>query len=122
MVGTLRSYLTALRVSGRFGRATKLEREGRVAEALVVGREALALLRAPHIVRSNPPEASVLVSLTMLIERLSFELRQPGAELVDLRDSVRALENLGDHGTATVRQMRDDWLPFLRSRLENAGG
>jgi hypothetical protein len=121
-VGALRSYLTTLRASGQFGRASKLEREGRAAEALGVARNALSLLRAPCVVRDNPAEASVLVSLTVLIERLSSELREPGSDLVDLRDSVRVLENLGDGGSSSVRQMRAEWLPFLRSRLENAGG
>jgi len=122
MVAMLRSYFTALRASGRFGRAAKLERDGRAVEALDVAREALTLLRAPHVVRDDPAEASVLVSLTVLIERLSVELRQPGTELVDLRDSVRVLENLGDSGSSSVRQMRSEWLPFLRSRMENGGG
>ena len=121
-MGMLRSYFTALRASGRFGRATKLERRGRAAEALDVAREALSLLRAPHVVRSNPAEASVLLSLTVLTERLSVELGQPGTELVDLRDSVSALENLEDAGSSSVRQMRAEWLPFLRSRLESVGG
>ena len=121
-MSNLRSYVTALRVSGRFGRATKLQREGRSTEALGVAREALSLLRAPHVVRDDPAEASVLVSLTVLIEHLSVELRQPGAEQVDIRDSLRALENLGDGGSTSVRQMRAEWIPLLRSRLQAAGG
>jgi hypothetical protein len=118
----VRSYFTALRVSGRFGRATNLERAGRADEALRVAREAMSRLHVPHVVRSNPAEASLFVSLTVLIERLSVQLRQPGVDQADLRESLEALEKLGDGGSPSVRKMRAEWIPFLRSRLKDAHG
>ena len=118
---SVRSISSALRVSGRFGRATKLERDGRADDALRVAREALSLLRAPHVLRRSPAEASLLVSLTVLAERLAVSLRQPGADATDLRESVEWLENLGEV-SASVQRMRDEWLPFLRSRLQDAQG
>jgi hypothetical protein len=118
----LRSYFTLLRVSGRFGHASKLEGAGREDEALHVAREAMSQLRAPHVARGNPAEASLLVSLTVLIERLAVKLRQPGVAEADLRDSLAALEELGDGGSPSVRQMRAEWIPFLRSRLQDVHG
>ena len=91
----VRSYFTSLRAAGQLGRATKLEGDGQYEEALHVARDAMTLLRAPHVVRGNPAEASVLVSLTVLIERLAVKLGQPGVGEADLRDSLEALENLG---------------------------
>ncbi|HEX7680224.1 MAG TPA: hypothetical protein VF713_18985 [Thermoanaerobaculia bacterium] len=118
----VRSYFTALQVSGRYGRATKLELEGRGDEALRIAREALSLLRAAHVVRDNPAEASLLVNLTVLAERLSVSLRQPGADDVDVHESVRALEKLAERGSTSDRQRRAEWLLFLRSRLQEAHG
>jgi hypothetical protein len=116
----VRSYFTALRVAGRLGRATKLERAGQDEEALRVAREAMSLLRGPHIVRGSAGEASLLVILTVLIERLSVKLRQPGVREADLRESLDALEKLGDGGSPSVRQMRAEWIPFLQGRLRDA--
>lgn len=121
-MNAVRSYFTLLRVSRRFGHASKLERAGRDDEAFHVAREAMFLLRAPPVVRGTPGEASLLVSLTLLIERLSMRLRQPGAAEADLRDALEALEKLGDAGSPSVRQMRAEWIPFLRSRLQDANG
>ena len=118
----VRSYFTALRVSGRFGHASNLERTGQADEALRVAREALSRLRAPHVVRSNPAEASLLVNLTVLIERLSVKLQQPGVGEADLREALEALDRLGEHGSPSMRQMRAEWIPFLRSRLQNSHG
>jgi len=118
----VRSYFTALRVSGRYGRATKLEREGRVDDALRAAREALSVLRAAHVVRDNPAEASLLVSLTVLAERLSVSLRQPGADEADVRESVRALEMLAERGNTSDRERRAEWLLFLRRRLQDVHG
>jgi hypothetical protein len=118
----VRSYFTSLRVSGRFGHAAKLERTGQADEALRVAREALFRLRAPHVVRGNPAEASLLVSLTVLIERLSVKLHQPGVGEAELRESLEALERLGNDGSPSTREMRAEWIPFLRSRLQEAEG
>jgi hypothetical protein len=119
-MGTVRRYFTMLRVSGLFGRASKLERDGRYDEALTVARDAISRLRVTHVVRRNPGEDSLLVCLTMLIERLSMKLRQPGATEADLRDSLAALENVGDGGSPSLQQARAEWIPFLRSRLQTA--
>lgn len=118
----VRSYFTALRVSGRYGRSTKLEREGRLEDALRVAREALSLLRAAHVVRDNPAEVSLLVSLTVSAERLAVSLRQPGADEVDIRESVRALEMLAERGITSDRERRAEWLVFLRRRLQDGHG
>ena len=115
---SIRSYLTALRASSRFGRALKLQRKGRTQEALRVARGTVYLLRAPHIVRDNPAEASLLLNLTVMIEHLAGELRQPGADLVDLHDSVRFLETLAESKDNTVRERRAEWLPYLQGVLK----
>jgi hypothetical protein len=117
----VRSYFVAFRASRGFGRASRLARQERPTEALDLARQTLSLLHQPTVLRDNPPEAAVLLSLTMLVETLAHDLQQPGADESDLRDSLRILENFGEGGDESIREMRREWLPYLQARLEGAG-
>jgi len=116
----LLSYLTAFRASGALGRATKLDRRGHPLQARRVARQALSSLRAGHVVRDNPLEASVLLNLTMLVDRLASQLGEPGPARADLVDSVRILEEVEDKGNAKLERIKEEWLPHLRQRLQRA--
>lgn len=115
-------YITTMRAAGRLGRATSLERKGRADEALRVALYARSLLRSRHVVRGSVGEVVLLIHVTVLIERISIGLHRAGASEADLRASILALERLGDDGSPTVRQVRSEWLPFLRSRLHDVNG
>lgn len=116
MIRALRSYLTALRASRRFGQASRLRDKGEKAEALSKGHEALAILAQPHVVRSNPAEAAVLVSVTVLVEGLASELEQPGANARDVDDSLACIRALGPSSELT------EWVPFLEWRSKQRRG
>jgi hypothetical protein len=105
-----RSSFLALRASARFGRAAKLRDEGKSADALRVGREALAILGHPHVVRSNPAEAAVLCSATVLVEGLAHELNVPGATPQDIVDALQAIRSMGPGGEFA------EWVPYLEQR------
>ena len=110
-----RSYFLALRASARFGRAVKLRDEGKAADAVRVGREALAILGHPHVVRSNPAEAAVLCSATVLVEGLARELKIPGAMPQDIIDALRAIRSMGAGGEFA------EWIPYLEQRAADVG-
>lgn len=110
MVRALRSYLTALRASRRFGRASRLRDGGKKQEALFLGQETLALLAQPHVIRTNPAEAAVLASATVLVEGLASELNRPGAAARDVDDSLRCIRALGPSSELA------EWVPFLEWR------
>jgi hypothetical protein len=110
MVRALRSYLTALKASRRFGQASRLRDRGKKTEALSLGREALLLLAQPHVVRTNPAEAAVLASATVLVEGLASELEQPGATARDVDDSLQCIRALGPSSELA------QWVPFLEWR------
>lgn len=112
MIRAVRSYLTALRASSRFGRASRLRDKGEKAEALSIGHEALTLLAQPHVVRSNPAEAAVLASATVLVEGLASELKQPGATARDVSDSLACIRALDPSSELT------EWVPFLEWRAK----
>ena len=97
------------------GRASKLQRRGKVEEAVSVAREALELLRAPHVIRNHPPEGAVLCTLTVLVEDAAHSLGLPGADDRDIRDSIEVLKQLPE-GSDELR----DWLPYLEGRLNGA--
>lgn len=94
MIRALKSYITALSASRRFGEASRLRDGGRKPEALASGLEALALLAQTHVVRSNPAEASALISATVLVEGLAAELNEAGASLRDVEESLSCLRSL----------------------------
>ena len=109
MMRAVKSYFTALRASGRFGEASRLRDAGRKAEAFELGREALALLAQPHVIRSNPAEASALASATVLVEGLASELKQVGASARDVKESLACIRALGPASDLA------EWVPFLES-------
>jgi hypothetical protein len=112
MLRAARSYLTALRASRRFGRAARLRDRARNVEAMTAAREALGMLSQPHVIRTNPAEASVLACATVLLEEVAKELQLPGAEERDIADSLKCIRGLsGSELTA--------WIPYLEWRLEH---
>jgi hypothetical protein len=114
MFRSTRSYITALRASRRFGAASRLRASGRKAEALSAGLEALAALAQPHVIRSNPAEASALLSATVLVEGLASELKQPGASLHDINESLSCVRALG-------RESYAEFASFLEWRVRERG-
>jgi len=75
------------------------------------------LLGQPAVLRQSPPEVSVLVGLTIAVEQLAHELKQPGAAERDLRDSYASLVELRGSGKRSVKEMRAAWVPYLHNRL-----
>jgi hypothetical protein len=111
-----RSYFLALRASARFGRALKLRAAGKKEEALRVTREALAILSHPHVVRSNPAEASVLSCATVLLEGLANELQAPGAAQRDIVDALHLIRSIGPASEFA------EWVPYLEHRAAQKAG
>jgi hypothetical protein len=105
-----RSYFLALRASARFGRAVKLRDSGKMSDAVRVGLEALAILGHPHVIRSNPAEAAILCSATVLVEGLANELNLPGASSRDVVDALHAIRRLGPDSEFA------EWEPYLAHR------
>jgi hypothetical protein len=120
LVSLIRSYFAALKASRLFGQAGRLRDAGRFDESLNFARKSLAVLRAPWVVRTRPPEGSVLLSATMLVEQVAFQLRQPGAEYVDLLDALAFLKSLPPNSASEILGT-EDWLPYLESRLMAKG-
>jgi hypothetical protein len=116
LIDKFRSLRLALKASGLLGRANKLRRRNQPVDALEVARSGLALLASPGVCREDPHEGSVLVTLTLLTEDLAGQLRQPGASLRDLRDSLKLLKALPD-AKASVRDTKVYWIPYLEARL-----
>jgi len=110
-----RSYFLALRASARFGRAVKLRDDGKPADAIRVGREALAILGHPHVVRSNPAEAAVLCSATVLVEGIAHELNITGAAPRYIVDALQAIRSMGPDGEFA------EWVPYLEQRASEIG-
>jgi len=111
MLRVLRSYVVALRGSRRYGRACRLLEAGRKAEALREARAVLELLARPYVIRTNPPEASLLAGTTILLESLAYELQEPGASERDLSDVLCGLRQPGTSPDWAA------WIPYLESRL-----
>lgn len=106
-----RSYFLAMRASARFGRATRLRDAGKLDEARKASLEALAILGHPHVVRSNPAEASILCCATVLAEDLANQLHLPGATHRDLVDALQNIRVLGPDSELW------QWLPYLESKV-----
>ena len=120
MFRAIRSYLTSLRASSLFGRASRLRNAGRKEEALNVARQSLAILSSPWVVRGRPAEGSVLLCTTMLVEQVAFELNQHGANDKDIADSLAYLKCLPT-GSSLEIFGTEEWLPYLESRLKVDG-
>ena len=89
-----------------------------MADALGVAREGLSLMHSSHVIRTHPGEAATLGMLTMMVERLASELGEPGADERDLREVLEVLEVFAAGQSNIAAQVRADWLPFLKSRLD----
>src|SRR4051794_34369422 len=113
MFRALRSYLVAMKAVRRFGRASRLKEKGERTSALLEVREALSILRRPVINRASGPEGSALCGCTILAEELALELNQPGAEIVDCRDSLAFLKQLPENSHEFQA-----WVPHLESRIQ----
>jgi hypothetical protein len=118
MIHALKSYWASLRASSRLGRAIRLRRNGQNIEAVLVAREGLAILGRPFVKRFNPAEGSVLVSLTTLVEELTTELKQPGASLSDLNDSLVFIKQLPAESSAEIQNIKA-WVPYLEAKTGN---
>ena len=105
-----RSYFMAMRASARFGRATKLRDAGKKREAIIVAREALAILAHPHVSRLNPAEGAVLSCATVFLEELAHELSIPGASHADIVDTLRVIRAVGPNSDLA------HWVPHLERR------
>ena len=119
MFTAARSYVSALRAGAAVGRASKLERGGMHAEAIQAARSGLSELRRPFVKRLSPPEGAALVSLTVIIERLTNGTNAGGAEIADLRDSLAFLKLLGPVEASSVDDLRS-WIPYLEAKLAQA--
>ena len=121
MFSATRSYISALRASASVGRASKLEHAGMYAEAVQAAKSGLTELRRPFVNRLSPPEGAALVSLTAIIERLTYKTTESGAELADLRDSLAFLKSLGPIESSPEADLRV-WIPYLEEKLLQVGG
>ena len=81
--------------------------------ALTQARIGLAMLSKPYVRRTNPPEASVLVSLTVLAEESSIQLCEQGASVTDLLDAIGTIKRIGEDGDSHWQAS----LLFLEARL-----
>jgi hypothetical protein len=114
MIRAVWSYIVSLRATSRFGDAVKLRDAGRKTEAMVAGKEALAILRRSAINRAGGPEGSCLACCTVLVEELSTELHETGADIADIKDTLTFLRRL-------PLDPQSKWIPYLESRAGNAG-
>ena len=114
MIRAIRSYIASLNVTSRFGDAVKLRDAGRKSEAMVAGKETLAILRRPAINRVGGPEGSCLACCTVLVEELSTELHRTGSEIADIKDTLAFLRRLPE-------DPKSGWIPYLGSRSGNGG-
>lgn len=117
MIRTIQSYLSSLKASRLFGKASRLRDAERKKEALNFARQSLAVLREPWVFRHRPAEGSVLLCTTMLVEQLGSELNQNGADDNDLADSLKYLKSFRS-GTELKIFGSEEWIPYLESRLK----
>jgi len=68
----VRSLLAAMRCSGLFGRAVKLERAGRDQEADPILRDVLTRLSSPEIDRNLPHVVSLVVSANIIAAQIAL--------------------------------------------------
>ena len=116
MLGAVKSLLAGFLASADFGRASRLERQRRLPEAIAAARSGLERLRQPFVRRSRPVEGSSLASLTVLVERIATAVGAEGAEASDLRDSLSLLKTL-ETGDSGFQASLYEWIPYLEARL-----
>jgi hypothetical protein len=112
----LGSYLISLRASALLGRGYKLQRAGKLEEALSVARQGLRVLGKPGVVRHHPAEGAVLSSLTILVEDISGSTQGAGASETDIRDTLDYLKQLPPGSVDEVQS----WIPYLESRINGS--
>lgn len=114
LIRSIRSVFAAFKASAALGRASRMQQEGHLEEALAIALDGLEVLRLAYVQRSNPPEAASLVSLTALAESIAWELKAPGATQQDLNNTLAYLKaaNTGNPPPELCA-----YIPFLESRL-----
>jgi len=113
-MGALSSYYKAFKASGCFGAALKAQKKGSNKKALEKANKGLQLLSLPGVIRSNPAEASVLVSLTILVEQIAYKTSQQGANTQDLCDTYILIKDNLDNGAF---EEYEEWLPYITKKL-----
>ena len=123
MFNRLRSFLASLEAAGAVGKASRLERQGQLLEAMQTATLGLSKLRRPYVNRLSPPEGAALASLTTILERLAHQTHSSGAEDLDIRDSLTFLKALGTNEPIENGDLRA-WVPYLEAKLSksSAGG
>ena len=109
------SFIAALRASAALGRAYRLQRQEKLAEAYAVSQKGLSVLRKSYIFRLRPTEASVLAGLNIVAEEIAMRLELPGAAENDLTDSLSFLKLID--GTPQPEYCAN--IPFLENRLSS---
>ena len=115
LINSIRSVVAALKASAALGRALRKQREGKLAEALAIAQNGLAILRHTYVQHSNPPEGSAHASLTALAESIAWELDVPGVTAQDLSTALVFLKAIH---TENQPNGLGEYIPFLESRLE----
>ena len=105
-----------MRASAAAGRGFRLLDDGDLRGALEQARIGLEILSKAYVQRNNPPEASALISLTLLAEESAVPLQEQGASTVDLIDSIATLKRLSGKSQPDLCLS----LPFLEARLAAA--
>ena len=113
----IQSYFAALKASAALGRASRLHRHGKLAEAMIAARDGLSVLGKTYVLRNRAPEGAALTTLTLLVEELALETHEPGASRNDLRDTLVFLKRLNENPSPEVADQLA-WMPYLESRLE----
>jgi len=113
-MGVISSYFKALKASRRFGAAIKHEKKGDTALALQSARDGLRILSSPGVIRTNPAESSVLMSLTIMVENISHESAESGASEKDLCDTYLSINDL--EGTDIYKEYYE-WLQYIEEKL-----
>lgn len=107
-----------MKATSKFGRSAKLAKKGKLVEALEMAREGLRILDHEDVNRLNAPEGSLLVCLTINVEKYASDLKQPGADLKDIRDSLIFLKDVGPVKNPTYEKTREEWVPYFENRLK----
>jgi len=113
LLDSAKSFVTAMRASAAAGRGFRLRDSGDMRGALTQARIRLAMLSKPYVRRSNPSEASALVSLTVLAEESAVQLLEQGAAVTDLLDAIATIKRVDGYGESHLQSS----LSFLEARF-----
>jgi hypothetical protein len=111
--GAVRSFGAAMRAGAAVGRSSRSRNNGDLRAALSQAREGLVCLGETYVRRGNPPEASALVSLTVIAEEVAVQLKEVGASTTDLADSILFLKRIDSEPRPELCSS----IPFLEERL-----